>query len=181
MRAYLVYPPDSIDRIQGEADVVRFIDESVQAGLGREAFAGAQSAGPLASFDMTETWVDHPYRDGVALIGDAAGATDPTWGQGLSMTTRDVRVLAENLLGDDDWDSAGHAYAQEHDRYFTAMLTVEDWLFEMFYDQGPAAQKVRARALPLILADRSRIPDHVNSGPELPRDESVRRRFFCED
>jgi menaquinone-9 beta-reductase len=30
---------------------------------------------------MTETWVEHPYRDGLALIGDAAGSTDPTWGR----------------------------------------------------------------------------------------------------
>jgi hypothetical protein len=46
------------------------------------------------------------------------------------MTIRDVRVLAENLLASGDSDSARHAYAQEHDRYFTASLTVEDWLFK---------------------------------------------------
>ena len=87
--------------------------------------------------------MEHPYRDGVALIGDAAGATDPTWGQGLSMTMRDVRVLAENLLANGDWNSAGHSYAQEHDRYFTTTLTVEDWLFEMFLDQGPRPKSAR--------------------------------------
>jgi menaquinone-9 beta-reductase len=181
VRAYLVYPPDSIPRLQGEADVARFIDESVHTGIVREAFTGAQPAGPLASFDMTETWIDHPYRDGVALIGDAAGATDPTWGQGLSMTTRDVRVLAENLLTNGDWNSAGHSYAQEHDRYFTATLTVEDWLFTVFLDQSPAAQTVRARALPLIGAEPKRMPDHAASGPDLPWDDSVRKRFFGEE
>jgi 2-polyprenyl-6-methoxyphenol hydroxylase-like FAD-dependent oxidoreductase len=49
-------------------------------------FDGAEPRGPLPSFDLTETWVNHPYRDGVALIGDAAGASDPVWGQGLSLT-----------------------------------------------------------------------------------------------
>ncbi len=181
VRAYLVYPPDSIPRLQGDADVAHFIDESVQTGIVREAFAGAQPAGPLASFDMTETWVDHPYRDGVALIGDAAGATDPTWGQGLSMTMRDVRVLAENLLTNGDWNSAGHSYAQEHDRYFTSALTVEDWLFTVFFDQSPAAQMVRSRALALIGAEPNRMPDHGLSGPDLPCDESVRKRFFGEE
>jgi 2-polyprenyl-6-methoxyphenol hydroxylase-like FAD-dependent oxidoreductase len=51
---------------------------------------------------MTETWVDHPYRDGLVLVGDAAAASDPTWGQGLSLTSRDVRVLAEKLLSAND-------------------------------------------------------------------------------
>jgi len=180
VRAYLIYPPESVPRIQGDADVTRFIDESVRTGIVREAYAGAQPAGPLASFDMTETWVDHPYRNGVALIGDAAGATDPSHGQGLSLTMRDVRVLAENLLANGDWDSAGHAYAQEHDRYFTATLTVEDWLFEMLLDQSRAARKLRVRALPLIAAEPDRVPDHIFSGPDLPCDESVRKRFFCE-
>jgi menaquinone-9 beta-reductase len=42
-----------------------------------------ESIGPLASFDVSDTWVEHPYRDGVALLGDAAATTDPTYGQGL--------------------------------------------------------------------------------------------------
>jgi hypothetical protein len=33
-------------------------------------------------------------------------------------------------------------------------------------------------ALPLIMADPTRIPDHIMSGPELPIDDSVRARFF---
>ncbi|HZY60466.1 MAG TPA: FAD-dependent monooxygenase [Candidatus Binataceae bacterium] len=178
VRAYLIYPPDSVPRFQGDADVARFIDESVKTGIVREAFAGARSGGPLASFDMTETWVDHPYRDGIVLIGDAAGATDPTWGQGLSLTVRDVRVLAENLLTSDDWEEAGHAYAREHDRYFTTTLTSEDWSFEMFLDQSHQARKQRIRALPLLLAEPERGLDHAFSGPDLPCDESVRKRFF---
>ncbi len=181
VRAYLIYPPESVTRIQGDSDVARFIDESAQSGIARESFAGAQPAGPLASFDMTETWVDHPYRDGVALIGDAAGATDPTWGQGLSLTMRDVRVLAENLLAIGDWDRAGHAYAQEHDRYFTTTLTVEDWQFEMFLDRSPAAKRARVRALPRLFAEPERGLDHGFSGPDLPCDENVRKRFFGED
>jgi menaquinone-9 beta-reductase len=64
---------------------------------------------------MTETWVDNPYRDGLALIGDAAGSSDPTLGQGLSLTVRDVRVLSEKLIASPDWDAAGRAYAREHD------------------------------------------------------------------
>jgi hypothetical protein len=54
-------------------------------------------------------------------------------------------------------------------------------LFEMFFALGPDADAKRARALPKIAADPTRIPDHGASGPDLPYDESVRRRFFGED
>jgi len=181
VRAYLIFPPESIPRLQGDADVGRFIDESVATGLARDAFAGARPAGPLASFDMTETWVEHPYRDGVVLIGDAAGASDPTWGQGLSLTLRDVRVLAANLLGNGDWHAAAHAYASEHDRYFNATITVEDWLFEIFLERGRTARNRRVRAWPLLIGEPERIPDHGFSGPDLPCDERVRKRFFGEE
>ena len=78
VRAYVVYAPETLVRLQGEADVPRFIEACVQTGMPVELYMGARALAPLASFDMTEHWVDHPYRDRVALIGDAAGATDPT-------------------------------------------------------------------------------------------------------
>ena len=92
-----------------------------------DCYQRVRAVGPLASFDLTETWVDQPYSKGVALIGDAAGSSDPTYGQGLSLTARDARVLGENLLASEDWSAAGHAYAVERDRYFGATLRSEDW------------------------------------------------------
>jgi 2-polyprenyl-6-methoxyphenol hydroxylase-like FAD-dependent oxidoreductase len=181
VRAYLMYDPEEVSRLQGEADVARFIDESVRTGMPADCYRGARAIGPLASFDLTETWVDHPFRDGLALIGDAAGSSDPTYGQGLSLTSRDARVLGENLLASDDWSAAGHAYATERDHYFGAMLRSEDWQSHLFFAQGPEADAIRTRALPLISQDPTRYPDHGFSGPDLPCDDSVRRRFFGED
>jgi menaquinone-9 beta-reductase len=180
VRGYVAYGPHEMSRLQGMGDAGRFIDESVRSGLPQEVFNGVRPVGPLASFDMTETWVEHPYRDGLALIGDAAGSTDPIWGQGLSLTMRDARVLAECLNGSKDFDAAGHAYAQAHDAYFNTAIAVEDWLFEMFFALGPEADALRARALPKIATDPTRVPDHNASGPDLPCDDSVRRRFFGE-
>jgi hypothetical protein len=37
------------------------------------------------------------------LIGDAAAATDPSWGNGLSKTLVDVETLAKHLTATDDW------------------------------------------------------------------------------
>lgn len=181
VRAYLVYPPGDNSRLSGEADAQRFIEGCVEAGMPSKNYAGARPVAPLASFDMTDHWADHPYRDGVALIGDAAGATDPTWGQGLSMTSRDARVLSEHLLASDDWDAAGHAYANARDKYFKISMTVQGWWFEFFFGQGPEADERRLRALPLIMQEPDRTPDHILSGPDLPCDDSVRRHFFAED
>lgn len=44
----------------------------------------------------------HPYRNGLALIGDAAGATDLSWGQGLGLAIHDAKLLSENLIANED-------------------------------------------------------------------------------
>ncbi|MCH8949395.1 MAG: FAD-dependent monooxygenase, partial [Chloroflexi bacterium] len=146
-----------------------------------ELFEKARPQGPLATFDGADTWVDHPYKDGVALIGDAAASSDATWGQGLSLTTRDVRVLTDELKSTGDWDAAGHAYAKEHDRYFGVTHLVSNWMSELFYTAGPEADERRAKAMPLIAQDGSRIPDAHFSGPDMVVDESSRRRMFGEE
>ena len=181
VRAYLVQTKATSVRLQGAAAVPRFIEESVRSGAPAEWYAGAKAVGPLATFDGADTWVEHPYKNGVVLVGDAAAASDPSWGQGLSLTMRDVRVLRDHLLSHENWDEAGHAYAAEHDRYYGVTHTVDNWLSQMFFATGPAGEARRARAFPLIAQDPTRVPDHVVGGPELPADETVRRRFFGEE
>jgi 2-polyprenyl-6-methoxyphenol hydroxylase-like FAD-dependent oxidoreductase len=132
VRAYFVYRTHERARLQGATDLSRFVEESIRAGAPAEWFAGVRAIGPLATFDGAATWVEHPYQDGVVLLGDAAGASDPTWGQGLSLTLRDVRVLRDYLLRHEDWETAGHAYAGEHDRYFNVIHTANNCMTEMF-------------------------------------------------
>ena len=181
-RCYFGCRADAGMRLQGEKDIPRFVSESVRTGLPAEIFEGATPNGPLATFSGADEWTDHPYRYGVALIGDAASTSDPTWGQGLSLTMRDVRTLRDKLLEDDDWDRAGNAYAEEHDRYYNAVHTTEGWLTSLFMEQGPDADERRGRVMPLIAQDPTRVPDTFFSGPEAsPVDEAARRRFFCED
>ena len=181
VRAYLVWHREAQYRLQGEKDLPRFIAESVKTGGVAEWYTGVRTSGPLATFDGADSWVDHPYKEGIVLIGDAAAATDPTYGQGLSLTVRDVRVLRDALLSYEDWDVAGHAYAAERDRYYGAIHTVTCWSTQVLYDPGPVADARRAKALPLIAQDPTRVPDHLFSGPELLLDETVRRRFFGEE
>jgi menaquinone-9 beta-reductase len=150
-------------------------------GAAKAWYEGISPVGPLASFDGSDSWVDHPYRAGVALIGDAAAASDPSYGQGLSLTCRDARVLRDCLLAHENWDIAGHAYANAHDSYYRALHKATGWFWQLFYETGPTADARRAKAFPLIADDPTRMPDFLLSGPEVPLDENVKRRFFGED
>ena len=168
--------------LQGAKDVSRFIEDSVKTGMPSEYFEGATAAGPLATFSGADSWVDHPYENGVVLIGDAAAQSDQTWGQGMALTLRDARILRDVLLADDDWDAAGHAYAEEHDRQFHDLHKVESWFTCIFMEPGPDADALRAKALPQVAMDQTRIPDIFFSGPgSAAVDESARRRFFGEE
>jgi len=180
-RTYFCFHAGAQPRYQGTADFPRYLDSFKRAGMNPEFFESAKAAGPLATFDGAEAWVEHPYQAGVALIGDAAAASDPTWGQGLSLTLRDVRVLRDQLLGTEDWEVAGHAYAREHDRHTQVSHAVNLWFQEFYLETGPQADARRARALPLIAEDPSRQPDAGFSGPDIPVNEAVKKRFFAED
>lgn len=180
VRMYLCYHDATQARFQGPADLARFVEGCINTDTSAALFADARQAGPLATFSCAHTRVDHPYRDGVALLGDSATSSDPTHGQGLSLTLRDARVLRDHLMLSGDWDAAGHAYADEHDGYAGRLHTFNRWFTEMYLATGPDADACRARAMPLIAEDPSRQPDSIFAGPDLPADETVRRRFFGE-
>lgn len=146
------------------------------AGGSADWFRHARRIGPLASFNAADHWVDHPHREGVVLIGDAAAANDPSFGAGLSLTLRDVRVLRDFLTSSANWPAAAHAYAE--DRYYGLLHRQHDWAREIFFDVGPAADAKRAIALPRLAEDPSRRPDVLALGPDAPSDEFARRRFF---
>ena len=96
------------------------------------------------------------------------------------MTLRSVRLLRDQLLKTEDWEVAGHAYAEEQHRHFSVIHTLEDWLRSMLLETGPEADTRRVRALPLIAQDDTRMPDLFGMGPDAPVSETIRRRFFGE-
>jgi hypothetical protein len=98
----------------------------------------------------------------------------------MSLTLRDVRVLCDELCGGTDWEGAGHRYAQRHDLYFAGCHAVANWFRQIFLEQTSVAAVRRSKALPLIAQDPMRVPDHLNSGPDLPVNDAVRARFFGE-
>ncbi len=179
VRAYVGFDSrSSYEPLSGKRDLARFIETSIALGVPKQHFDGCRPSGPLATFDATDDWVDHPYRDGIALIGDAAATSDPTWGQGMSLTLRDARVLSESLLAHDSWDEAGHVFAEEHDRGYEACHRCDSWYTDLLLDPGPEADERRSVALPRILEDPTRLLDTPFSGPEHVADETARRRLF---
>jgi 2-polyprenyl-6-methoxyphenol hydroxylase-like FAD-dependent oxidoreductase len=180
-RAYFVYPKTMGYRLQGESMLNLFIREAAKGYAPMADYlADAKSIGPLASFDASDKWVEHPYRDGVVLVGDAAATSDPTYGQGLSFAMHAARVLRDELTNNSDWEAAGHRYAEQHQRSFHACHVVEGWFRTLFQDPSPEASTLRTRTMPLIAEDPTRVPDHILSGPDLPLNEQVRARFFGE-
>ena len=179
VRAYVGFDSRSgYEPLSGKRDLARFIETSIALGVPKEHFDGCRPSGPLATFDATDNWVDHPYRNGIALIGDAAATSDPTWGQGMSLTLRDARLLSESLLARDDWDEAGHVFAEGHDLGYAACHGCDGWYTDLLLDSGPEADARRAVALPRILEDPTRLLDTAISGPEHVADETARRRLF---
>lgn len=180
-RVYLIYHKDVLPkRLSGRHSVDEMIRQLRAAGAPDHWFERARQAGPFASFDGSHRWVDHPYRDGVALIGDVAAATDPTWGRGLSRTLRDVRLLRDRLLAQTDWRFAAEAYAEDHDDFYDRMRQLEAMETTLLFERGEEADQRRARAFALFAQDPSRIPDGAGLGPEAPCDETARARYFGE-
>lgn len=136
------------------------------------------AGGLLASFEGAPSWVEHPERDGVVLIGDAAGASDPAFGCGLSLTLRDVRVLRDVLLEHHDWNRAAGFYAARHDAYVAALKRITAWRTMLSYTPGPEANALCARAQAALRADPSRMPDIQGWGPDAPSDDRAGRLLF---
>lgn len=174
-RVYLASPVQDGVRYQGDAAFAPFIAECLGSGVAGELLEGARQAGPLATFEGADSWVKHPYRNSIALIGDTAATSDPTWGQGLSLTLRDVRVLRDALLADEDWNAAGHTYAAAHDLYYEKVRTTNSWFTQIFLQPGAEADALRERIFSQLEADPFLLPDTMVAGPDLAPPTAAQR------
>lgn len=177
-RVYLGPSREERRRLSGAKDIDSFL-AGLKPLLGDvDMFGEAEAIGPLATFDTEMRWIDDPRDDGLVLIGDAAGYTDPTWGQGLSLGFRDARVLGEALVASDDWAAAVASYVAEHDRYFNAMVQSEVWTEELLLTPGPEGEAARGRAFGAWAHDPTRNPAAAYNGPDFTADDEARQRYF---
>jgi len=181
-----VYYVSSTERLatsradRGPADFIR----ACAALLPEQAFVEATPAGPVAFFPNADVWSSRIAAGAAVLIGDAAGANDPSVGQGLSILFRDVRELRELLLDGKDWPGALAAYAERRRGYYEVLRAHARWLAMLTTEEGPRAEARRER----VAAARELDPSGGGfalifaRGPDgLVADETARRRFFGED
>jgi 2-polyprenyl-6-methoxyphenol hydroxylase-like FAD-dependent oxidoreductase len=180
-RVYLGFWGDAKPRFQGSGDLSRLLTDLEWTGLAQQVFRTARQAGPLASFEGADSWVERPYSNGVALVGDAAASNDPAWGQGLSLALRGVHILRDALLAHSNWRIAGDQYARAQSEVYSRIRNVTGWFRELFLERGTAADARRVRALPLIGQDPTRVPDLLFSGPDISLPADTQTRFYGED
>jgi 2-polyprenyl-6-methoxyphenol hydroxylase-like FAD-dependent oxidoreductase len=175
-RTYFIYPGVAGRRgLTGKGKVSEFMQSVAGTGVPQDWLDGAESIGPLAEFDGADRWVESPAKNGVALIGDAAASSDPSWGSGLSLTLADVEHLANALKSSTDWNAALEQYAKQHDDYYGALNRILRWMTELNWTPGPEADERRARVHPRWNQDPTGFPDAIGLGPFGPSDERARR------
>jgi len=155
MRLYLLYSIDQRRRFAGATAQRTFLDSFPFACLPEsESIARATPPGPCAAYPMNDTWTDCPVGQGLVLIGDAAGYSDPNIAQGLSIAMRDVRILSELLLASPDWSpNALRAYADERAERMRRLRFCNAVATTLRGDFGSEGRERRRRALRLMQAE----------------------------
>ena len=146
------------------------------------ALDGAVQAGPIAFFPNNCVWASRIAGNRVVLIGDAAGAPDPTQGHGTALLFHDVRALSELLLAESDWDAAIEEFAERRRRAFGVILECDRWS-NVFFEASAEAARLRegderARQNDPTLGGLALIETRGPHG--LVADEAARRAWFGE-
>ncbi|CAN5846573.1 FAD-dependent monooxygenase [soil metagenome] len=149
-----------------------------------DAFAQLHQAGPIGFFPNQNVWSTKLASDYVVLIGDAAGASDPSRGMGTSQVFQDVRELSDLLLGERNWPKALAEFERRRWRSYHVIREHDRWRSLLVFEVGKEADQRRERHL------RARENDPTlggfalleSRGPDgLVANEAARRRFFGED
>lgn len=180
-RIYYVGPNSLQRELLGPGGVQDFL-RRVAACFPEGALAQAEQAGPLGFFPNADVPVDRVAGENIALVGDAAGANDPTQGHGLSLVFRDVRVLRDALAA--DGDNALQAYAKQRKAYYHVLRTHATWSAPLITDTGDIAEMLREQVKRAREVDPS-AGGYANifaNGPDgLATDDDARARFYGEN
>jgi 2-polyprenyl-6-methoxyphenol hydroxylase-like FAD-dependent oxidoreductase len=130
-RLYVTRTVENPNRFVGAGKEQRMLDCLNVDGLPNgEILSRAKPVGPCGSFIADDSWTPQPYVDGVVLMGDTAGWSNPVTGQGLAIALRDARIITDLFLeAGGQWNNdMSQAYAAERSermgriRYASALI-----------------------------------------------------------
>jgi menaquinone-9 beta-reductase len=178
-RVYLLHHKDALPRrLSGTRDYQAVLGHFREIGIPSSWLDGVTPHGLFATFDGAHRWITKPARGNCVLVGDAAGTSDPVWGNGLSRTLRDVRLLSDHLLGERDWEKAIAAYADDHDDFFHRLRRAEQLNATLGFSMGEAAESRRRSAYALMDKYPELNPDVTGLGPEARCSDEVVNRLL---
>jgi 2-polyprenyl-6-methoxyphenol hydroxylase-like FAD-dependent oxidoreductase len=172
-----VIDPLAADR-SGRA-LIAFLGQHLPEG----SLDGVAPAGPIAFFPNGDIVPGRIAGPGWVLMGDAAGANDPSVGQGLSLTYRDVRRLGE-LLRDQAWPAAIEMFAAERAAVQAVVREHARWIASLNMEHGDAVAERREGVRRAKEADPTQggFAFIYTRGPMgLTADAAARAHFFGED
>ena len=170
-RLYIGYSIEDKTRLAGTDKAKTFLEAfRVDAIPDCERFVDANPAGPCAAYPMFDSWSDSVVADGVAFAGDAAGFSDPTIGQGLSVALRDARMIRDVLLGGEDWSKEAFAlYVEERAERMRRLRFIVQVFTDAHIPLGLDAVSERRRRKNLMMRDSDlfMLVAAMTCGPEL--------------
>ncbi|QEN16448.1 FAD-dependent oxidoreductase [Mycolicibacterium sp. ELW1] len=169
LRLYVARSDNDPEPLQGPTAVAKFLNSFRTPIFPRsDALAEAIPIGPCATFPMNDAWIDEPVVPGVALVGDAAGWSNPVTAQGLAISLRDARMLSESLLDGPDWSPHGLARYSEERRTRMARLRFASALTDLLTGFGMPDRTARRARMQAVLRRRPELGaalDAVHAGP----------------
>jgi 2-polyprenyl-6-methoxyphenol hydroxylase-like FAD-dependent oxidoreductase len=175
-RAYLLHHKDALPRrLSGQRDFAEAMRHFSEIGWPAEWLAALEPHGTFATFDGAHRWIGGPIPENCVLVGDALGVSDPVWGNGLSRTLRDVRLLRDRLLETSNWHIAAKQFADDHNDFFSRLRRVERLNAQIHFAIGEHAGTRRQRAYELMARNPELRPDVTGHGPDIEGLETMER------
>jgi 2-polyprenyl-6-methoxyphenol hydroxylase-like FAD-dependent oxidoreductase len=170
-RLYIGYSIEDKTRLAGADKAKAFLEAfRVDAIPDCERFVHANPAGPCAAYPMFDSWSGAVVADGVVFAGDAAGFSDPTIGEGLSVALRDARMIRDVLLGGEDWSKEAFApYVEERAERMRRLRFIVQVFTDAHIPLGVDGVSERRRRKNLMMQDSDlfMLVAAMTCGPEL--------------
>ena len=181
LRLYVDYGLENRGKFTGDKGAKNLLKAFDKACIrGGEHFVHARPIGPCRSYpSQSSSLSGSPFVDGVVLIGDAGGYTDPLGGQGLSNILRDVRLVRDILLDNKDWSPKSfEQYGEERSERIRRVIQLNRFGTTLFARFDPESVSTRTRAFARMAEDPElgELLGSLFTGPD-----SIASEYFTDD